>query len=329
MKRPASLLAACAALLSCSNAGLYALDGSGPGRADRATFEGIACVPPAAGEVFPTKVSVRDPGRAGRGSEPRGGDPRRPRLHRHPLLAPVHRLRPARAPHRGHRPRRQLPAGGHAAGGAGPVRLLPGAGPVVGARAVAAGRSRSSPATCSPPARGRWRAPATWWRWWCCTADASCANPRSTRASTALPGAGLHGSPGVQRLRALASSPSEHHRPDAEPRRRRGAGAADLRGAQLGRRSAGAWSRWRPSPAPAAPSPSWSPRTSSRTALNGLNYASFQRALVLKRLIALQPQRPSRAPARRSPTATATGWRTRTRPRSAPTRTTRTPTATA
>jgi len=56
MKRQACLAAACASLLSCTNAGLYALDGSGPGRADRATFEGIVCVPPAAGEVFPTKV---------------------------------------------------------------------------------------------------------------------------------------------------------------------------------------------------------------------------------------------------------------------------------
>lgn len=43
-------------LLSCSDAGLYALDGRGPGGKDRASFSGSVCVPLAGGEAFPTKV---------------------------------------------------------------------------------------------------------------------------------------------------------------------------------------------------------------------------------------------------------------------------------
>ncbi|MCE9669398.1 thrombospondin type 3 repeat-containing protein [Myxococcus stipitatus] len=42
--------------LSCSDAGLYAIDGRGVGRQDRASFSGEVCVPLAGGEAFPTKV---------------------------------------------------------------------------------------------------------------------------------------------------------------------------------------------------------------------------------------------------------------------------------
>jgi hypothetical protein len=43
-------------LLSCSDAGLYALGGQGPTGKDRAAFSGNVCVPLAGGEAFPTKV---------------------------------------------------------------------------------------------------------------------------------------------------------------------------------------------------------------------------------------------------------------------------------
>ncbi len=43
-------------LLSCSDAGLYAIEGRGPGGKDRASFAGTVCVPLAGGEAFPTKV---------------------------------------------------------------------------------------------------------------------------------------------------------------------------------------------------------------------------------------------------------------------------------
>ena len=43
-------------LLSCSDAGLYALDGQGPTGKDRAAFAGNICVPLAGGDAFPTKV---------------------------------------------------------------------------------------------------------------------------------------------------------------------------------------------------------------------------------------------------------------------------------
>lgn len=43
-------------LLSCSDAGLYALDGRAVGGKDRASFSGSVCVPLAGGEAFPTKV---------------------------------------------------------------------------------------------------------------------------------------------------------------------------------------------------------------------------------------------------------------------------------
>jgi hypothetical protein len=43
-------------LLSCSDAGLYALDGRGPSGKDRASFSGNVCVPLAGGDAFPTKV---------------------------------------------------------------------------------------------------------------------------------------------------------------------------------------------------------------------------------------------------------------------------------
>lgn len=43
-------------LLSCSDAGLYALDGRGPSGKDRADFAGEACIPLAGGDAFPVKV---------------------------------------------------------------------------------------------------------------------------------------------------------------------------------------------------------------------------------------------------------------------------------
>jgi hypothetical protein len=43
-------------LLSCSDAGLYALDGRGPSGRDRADFAGEACIPLASGDAFPVKV---------------------------------------------------------------------------------------------------------------------------------------------------------------------------------------------------------------------------------------------------------------------------------
>ncbi len=43
-------------LLSCSDAGLYALDGRAVGGKDRASFSGNICMPLAGGEAFPTKV---------------------------------------------------------------------------------------------------------------------------------------------------------------------------------------------------------------------------------------------------------------------------------
>jgi len=43
-------------LLSCSDAGLYALDGRGPSGKDRADFSGEVCIPLASGDAFPVKV---------------------------------------------------------------------------------------------------------------------------------------------------------------------------------------------------------------------------------------------------------------------------------
>ncbi|NTX61505.1 calcium-binding protein [Myxococcus sp. CA051A] len=43
-------------LLSCSDAGLYAIDGRGANQGDRANFSGTVCVPLAGGDAFPTKV---------------------------------------------------------------------------------------------------------------------------------------------------------------------------------------------------------------------------------------------------------------------------------
>ncbi len=44
------------AALGCSDAGLYAVDDKRAGRPDRADFDGLACVPLAAGDAFPVKV---------------------------------------------------------------------------------------------------------------------------------------------------------------------------------------------------------------------------------------------------------------------------------
>ncbi len=43
-------------LLSCTDAGVFALDGRGVSDADRADFSGTTCVPLAAGDAFPVKV---------------------------------------------------------------------------------------------------------------------------------------------------------------------------------------------------------------------------------------------------------------------------------
>ncbi|WP_224370257.1 thrombospondin type 3 repeat-containing protein [Hyalangium versicolor] len=43
-------------LLSCSDAGLYALDGRGPSGKDRADYSGEVCIPLAGGDAFPVKV---------------------------------------------------------------------------------------------------------------------------------------------------------------------------------------------------------------------------------------------------------------------------------
>jgi hypothetical protein len=43
-------------LLSCTDAGVYALDGRAAAQADRADFSGTTCVPLAAGDAFPVKV---------------------------------------------------------------------------------------------------------------------------------------------------------------------------------------------------------------------------------------------------------------------------------
>ena len=51
----------CAAL-SCTDAGLYATNGSGPSAPDRAEFTGEICVPLAAGDAFPVRVVYALPG---------------------------------------------------------------------------------------------------------------------------------------------------------------------------------------------------------------------------------------------------------------------------
>ncbi|HEX8699717.1 MAG TPA: calcium-binding protein [Myxococcaceae bacterium] len=58
MRTPPLLISLLASLLllSCSDAGLYALDGRGPSGRDRADFAGEACIPLASGDAFPVKV---------------------------------------------------------------------------------------------------------------------------------------------------------------------------------------------------------------------------------------------------------------------------------
>src|SRR5262249_14360368 len=58
MRSPSKLLWLLASLLlvSCSDAGLYALDGRGPSGKDRADFSGEVCIPLASGDAFPVKV---------------------------------------------------------------------------------------------------------------------------------------------------------------------------------------------------------------------------------------------------------------------------------
>ncbi|HEY8207118.1 MAG TPA: calcium-binding protein [Myxococcaceae bacterium] len=52
----AALALLSAALLGCSDAGLYAINGRGAGGPDKADFSGRACVPLAAGDAFPVRV---------------------------------------------------------------------------------------------------------------------------------------------------------------------------------------------------------------------------------------------------------------------------------
>ncbi len=52
-------------LFGCSDAGLYAVDDKRAGRPDRADFEGIACVPLASGDAFPVRVLFALPGGGG------------------------------------------------------------------------------------------------------------------------------------------------------------------------------------------------------------------------------------------------------------------------
>lgn len=54
--RSISALLLVALLMHCTDAGLYSQSGSGPGLPDRANFEGVACVPLASGSAFPVKV---------------------------------------------------------------------------------------------------------------------------------------------------------------------------------------------------------------------------------------------------------------------------------
>ena len=59
LRTSCAALFACATValaLSCSDAGLYALDARGPGAPDRADLAGTVCVPLAAGPAFPVKV---------------------------------------------------------------------------------------------------------------------------------------------------------------------------------------------------------------------------------------------------------------------------------
>jgi hypothetical protein len=58
MRSPPKLISLLAPLLllSCSDAGIYALDGRGPSGKDRADFSGEVCIPLATGDAFPVKV---------------------------------------------------------------------------------------------------------------------------------------------------------------------------------------------------------------------------------------------------------------------------------
>lgn len=54
--RCSAVLLLAAALLGCSDAGLYAINGRGAGGPDKADFSGRACVPLASGDAFPVRV---------------------------------------------------------------------------------------------------------------------------------------------------------------------------------------------------------------------------------------------------------------------------------
>lgn len=55
--------------LSCTNADLYNLAGSGPNAPDRTAFEGMVCTPAATGDVFPVKVVFAVQGGQGVGAD--------------------------------------------------------------------------------------------------------------------------------------------------------------------------------------------------------------------------------------------------------------------
>ncbi|MBU8894454.1 calcium-binding protein [Corallococcus sp. H22C18031201] len=63
--RAAPLFVPVLCLLSCSDAGLYALEGRAGGAKDRAAFEGDICVPVAGGDAFPVKALFALQGGAG------------------------------------------------------------------------------------------------------------------------------------------------------------------------------------------------------------------------------------------------------------------------
>lgn len=63
--RRSAFIALLLSLNACTNSGLYAAGAGGPGGPDRAEFKGIACVPQAAGESFPVKVLYALEGGAG------------------------------------------------------------------------------------------------------------------------------------------------------------------------------------------------------------------------------------------------------------------------
>lgn len=69
LPRGTAVIAALVLAAACTNAGLYSTDGRGAAQPDRAIFEGTICVPPAAGDAFPVKVLFAVPGGEGTTTE--------------------------------------------------------------------------------------------------------------------------------------------------------------------------------------------------------------------------------------------------------------------